>query len=269
MPGTKLTPEKITSPIQLMAAWFSMLVLIVSVLLTAAANIVRPAWAAGYLVIFASAVVILVITCVTLMLTKFRPHLQEGKEYAEWLKDKDMYSAGLIVKSVPRRRARIQAEGPKRLPSIRIETFLIGVSNSPGGVELVETLKNAGFNAEIYRPPGQHEVLDNPKEHEAIWVGSQIDASRAIQAIKLATSVWPYLKYVHISGDENADVPDYVHDQIFFGGATSTAKNYNLQGWTGQDFLQLDEAMTTGAFHSLIRSKYSHADRLSGSSAEA
>ena len=34
MAGTRLTPEKITSPIQLMAAWFAMLILLVSVFLT-------------------------------------------------------------------------------------------------------------------------------------------------------------------------------------------------------------------------------------------
>jgi hypothetical protein len=58
MAGTKLTPEKITSPIQLMAAWFAMLVLLVSILLAAAINITKPEWAAAYLVIFTSVLVI-------------------------------------------------------------------------------------------------------------------------------------------------------------------------------------------------------------------
>jgi hypothetical protein len=47
MTGTKLNPEKITSPFQLMAAWFAMLVLLISILLTAAVNITKPDWAAG------------------------------------------------------------------------------------------------------------------------------------------------------------------------------------------------------------------------------
>lgn len=79
MSGTKLIPEKITSPFQLMAAWFSMLVLLVGVLLAAAIKIEKPEWAAGYLVICSTILIMVVLGCVTLMLTKFRPHLQDGK----------------------------------------------------------------------------------------------------------------------------------------------------------------------------------------------
>jgi len=42
MAGTQLTPENIKSPIQLMAAWFAMLVLIESVLLTAVGTAAKP-----------------------------------------------------------------------------------------------------------------------------------------------------------------------------------------------------------------------------------
>jgi hypothetical protein len=44
---------------------------------------------------------------------------------------------------------------------------------------------------------------------------------------------------------------------MFFGGATSTAKEYKLKPWANREFLQLSETMTTDAFHSAIRQKYS------------
>ena len=90
MSKPNIVPEKINSPIQLMAAWFVMLILLSGVLLAAASQISEPKWAAGFLVISTTILIAAVITCVLLMLTKFRPHLQEGQEYAEWLKDQNM-----------------------------------------------------------------------------------------------------------------------------------------------------------------------------------
>jgi hypothetical protein len=242
-----------------MAAWFAMLVLIVSVLLTAAAKISRPEWAAGYLVIFASAVILLVIGCVTLMLTKFRPHLQEGKEYAQWLKDQNMYSAGGVVMEVKHSAPTPHLNRNERgLRARRTRTgrFLISVAYIPGAINLVESLKNAAFTAEVYKVGLANKTYERPEDHEAIWVGSRVNSGRAIEAIKIAVSLWPHLKYVHLSGD-NGDPPDYVHDQIFFGGATSTARSYGLQPWSRDELLGLHESMTDEGFHGAIRAKYS------------
>lgn len=263
MTGTQLSPEKITSPFQLMAAWFAMLVLLISVLLTAAANITHPEWASGYLVVFASIVVLVVIACVILMLTKFRPNLQEGKEYSEWLKDKNTYSSGYLIKDQPQSattrtqqrniRSAIKASG---LPN---KGFLISVANVVGSQTLVESLKNLGFNVELYQE--QHISSDEVKprtrkKSEGIWVGSRVDPKAAIQAIKVAASLWSELKYLHLSSD-GGDPPDYVHDQLFLGGATSAAKRYGLQEWSQDELLALDDEMPLEAFHSAIRAKYS------------
>lgn len=75
MSDSNLMPDKIKSPIQLMAAWFVMLVSVITVLLTTAINIEKPEWAAGYLVISATIAILIVIGCVLLMLTRYRPHL--------------------------------------------------------------------------------------------------------------------------------------------------------------------------------------------------
>jgi hypothetical protein len=154
MEGTRLVPERITSPFQLMAAWFSMLILLVSVLLAAAVNITRPNWAAGYLVIFSSVVVAAVLGCVTLMLTVFRPHLQEGKEYAQWLKDTNTYSPGLIVKE---RAAvtRIHRAPPPPLNEIDRSFSVLVNTACPRSAEVVALLRRSRFSAEEYRSPGE------------------------------------------------------------------------------------------------------------------
>lgn len=262
MAGTQLSPEKITSPFQLMAAWFAMLVLLVSVLLTAANNVTHPEWAAGYLVIFTSIIVVVVIACVILMLTAFRPHLQDGKEYAEWLKDKNTYSPGYLVKAAPgsqvakiRKTTRLAV---KNEPA-KGKSFLISIVDAVGSNELVETLKNLGFNAEVYQErtsSPDKRPLDYLDWNEGIWIGSRVDSKSAIQALKIAVIHWPQLKYLHISTD-GEDPPDYIHDQLFFGGVTAAAKRFGLRAWSHEELLALDDDMPLEAFHSAIRSKYS------------
>jgi glucan phosphoethanolaminetransferase (alkaline phosphatase superfamily) len=89
--NSKINPEKITNPMQLMASWFVMLILLVGILLGAAATISEPKWISGYLVVSSSVLILLVIIFVFLMLTKYRPHLQDSEKYAIWLKDQQKY----------------------------------------------------------------------------------------------------------------------------------------------------------------------------------
>lgn len=261
MAGTKLVPEKITSPFQLMAAWFSMLILLVSVLLTGAVNITRPDWAAGYLVIFSSVVVVAVLSCVTLMLTVFRPHLQEGKEYAQWLKDTNTYSPGLIVKerTTVRRSRRTSTASATLATRIEIDRNFDVLVNAacPKSMEVLEVLRRSLFSAEGYRSPGEGDNhREDPTESAAIWIGSRVQGAAAVEAIKLAVTAWPHLKYMHLSSDD-LDPPDEIHDQVFFGGATSTAERFGLRAWSFEEIRDLPSNITDVDFHKAIRGKYS------------
>jgi hypothetical protein len=257
MAGSQIIPEKITSPFQLMAAWFVMLVLLTTVLLTAASKIEKPDWAAGYLVIFTSILVLLVIGCVTLMLTKFRPHLQDGKEYARWLKDKGRYSEGIIVKEIKSTSATmVKAASSKiRHKPLPITNVDISIVNAYDSEEMLKTLNDSGLNADIYRP--EDEPYDSHSTQEAIWLGARVNPAVACRVIKAAITQWPHLKYIHLSGDGGGSPPDEVHDQIFLGGATKTAKEYGLQKWTSQDFEMLNESMNVSELHARVREKYS------------
>ncbi len=259
MANTPIIPEKVTRPFQLMAAWFAMLVLLVSIFLAAAAKITHPDWAAGYLIVFSSVIVLIVISCVLLMLTKFRPNLQDGKEYAAWLKDKNAYSSGYLIKPKAAKQVLVSS-GRTGATTQRMTTkaFLTSVVDAVDSQELVESLKNKGFNAEVYRetPQKSEASLDSMENNEGIWIGSRVDARSAIQVIKLAVTHWPDLKYLHLSND-GGEPPDYVHEQLFLGGSSSTASRYGLQKWSNEQLLELDESMSSEAFHSAIRSRYS------------
>jgi len=195
------------------------------------------------------------------MLTKFRPNLQEGKEYAEWLKDQNTYSPGYVVRgvSVPDKLRRpMSAAQATQKQIIPKQSLLISVVNAVGSIELVETLKNNGFNAEVYQQkfPATEKMLNSIKNNEGIWVGTRIAPKAAIQAIKLAVLQWTDLKYLHLSND-GEEPPDFVHDQLFLGGSSSTAKSHGLHAWEKDELLGLDDEMSAEAFHSAIRAKYS------------
>jgi hypothetical protein len=81
----KIVPEKVTKPIQLLAAWLVGLILIDTAFLVAAGQISQPTWAAGLLVIAAVVNVPLFITALFLLQTKFRPQMQEDSYYAAFL----------------------------------------------------------------------------------------------------------------------------------------------------------------------------------------
>lgn len=262
MPKTDLTPEKITHPLQLMAAWFVMLLSLVASLLTAAFKIQRPWWAAGFLVISAVVLALLVMSAVFVMLTRFRPHLQGPKEYADWIKDERRFR-GETIKEVQVRELRIndamqQPSAAEKSPSeiqtkAEIKSYLIQISDIEGSDDLLMKLREGGFHAKKYQ--SSHGRL-NAAEQKAIWVGARIPPLIAIPAIKLAAKEWPHLTYLHLSTDGDSQPPDEIHDQLFFGGSTETAENYGLQQWTLDEIMELPDQVSRHGFHRLIRSKY-------------
>jgi len=262
MSDSNLMPDKIKSPIQLMAAWFVMLVSVITVLLTTAVNIEKPEWAAGYLVISATVVIVIVIGCVLLMLTKYRPHLQDGKEYAEWIKEQGAYSQGevLQMETVTSIDAKENAKA-QEVETSDINNISVSVIDIMGSTEIVESLKNKGFNAEIH--PHRHEEYDKREplksikgEQEGIWVGSRVEADIAIRAINVALKVWPDLKYIVIPSD-NSSPPDHVNDQIFIGGSSKTPIARGTRPWSLEELKSLKEDININEFHRKIRAKYS------------
>ncbi|MBD8687067.1 MULTISPECIES: hypothetical protein [unclassified Rhizobium] len=252
--GSKILPEKITTPIQLVATWFVMLVALVSALLGAAHWITRPEWASAFLIILTGILIAGVLIFVAAMLTVFRPHLQEAKEYAEWLKDKGLYSDGILRASQVSEMILQQVQPQEAEAEQTIWTkseFQVSISQLPGDYMLYRNLVNAGFDASIY----QASASDDFDAHAAIWIGSLVPVSYAVEAIKLAVTTWPHLKFLHLSNDGPVP-PDYVHKQLYLGGATKTAWTFGLMAWPNDELLRLDDTMEVDEFHRLVRARY-------------
>jgi|GEM_PF-1549361 hypothetical protein len=88
MSTNNLRPEKVTKPIQLLAAWLLGLVLINSSFLLAANNLTHPDWGAGALIIATIVNVPLFLVSLFLLQTKFRPEMQKDTYYSEYLQRK-------------------------------------------------------------------------------------------------------------------------------------------------------------------------------------
>lgn len=84
----KFIPEKITKPIQLLAAWLAGLLAINTCFLVAATNLGTGKWEAGALIIAAIVNVPLFLLAVFLLQTKFRPEMQEDSYYSSYLSSK-------------------------------------------------------------------------------------------------------------------------------------------------------------------------------------
>lgn len=81
----RITPEKVTRPIQLLAAWLTGLIIIDGSFLVAASQIAKPEWSAGVLVIASVINVPLFLISIFVLQTKFRPEMQEDVYYSKYL----------------------------------------------------------------------------------------------------------------------------------------------------------------------------------------
>jgi len=117
MAEEKITPHKVTKPIQLLAAWLvGLCVVNGSFLATAAA--VSITWLQAVLVIAATLNVPLFITAIFLLQTKFRPEMQEDVFYAKYLDRKT--NQFIEISETDRNKIRLE----------RIESELLAVTES-------------------------------------------------------------------------------------------------------------------------------------------
>lgn len=84
----QIVPDKVTRPIQLLAAWLTGLIVINGSFLSGASFIQNPKWASGLLVVAAVCNVPIFIFSIFLLQTKFRPEMQEDIYYSKYLERK-------------------------------------------------------------------------------------------------------------------------------------------------------------------------------------
>ena len=88
MNSNNIKPEKVTKPIQLIAAWLTGMILNNTTFLTAASQITTPSWTSGLLIIAAVLNVPLFLFSIFLLQTRFRPEMQEDTFYSQYLERK-------------------------------------------------------------------------------------------------------------------------------------------------------------------------------------
>lgn len=87
-----IVAEKITKPIQLLAAWLVGLIAVNGSFLLGAQHIVRPDWVSGLLVVAAVVNVPIFIGALFLLQTKFRPQMQEDSYYSRFLEREERFT---------------------------------------------------------------------------------------------------------------------------------------------------------------------------------
>lgn len=85
MNNSQIVPEKVTRPIQLLAAWLTGLIIINSAFLITATQMISHPWASGALVVAAIVNVPLFLMSIFLLQTRYRPEMQEDIYYSKYL----------------------------------------------------------------------------------------------------------------------------------------------------------------------------------------
>lgn len=90
MSQNNIKPDKITKPIQLLAAWLLGLIILVGSLVTAATLVTEPEWLPVFFSISAVAIIPIFLFLIFQLQTKYRPQMQEDQYYSEYLNQNTM-----------------------------------------------------------------------------------------------------------------------------------------------------------------------------------
>ncbi|HAP64447.1 MAG TPA: hypothetical protein DCR93_34845, partial [Cytophagales bacterium] len=82
--------------------------------------------------------------------------------------------------------------------------------------------------------------------------GAQVPVVDALAIIRTARKYLSYLDYIDLS-DWDREAPEYIHHQIFLGGATETARRKRLSSLTDQDFETLYTLQNQRQIHEFLR----------------
>ena len=121
MRDNHINPEKVTKPIQLLAAWLVGLILVNGSFLLGAQHILKPDWGAAVLVIAAVVNVPIFIGALFLLQTKFRPEIQEDSFYAKYLEDERQFTKSSREDAVNVAEKKIEQTAEKIIKSLGAE----------------------------------------------------------------------------------------------------------------------------------------------------
>lgn len=131
-------------------------------------------------------------------------------------------------------------------------------SELSGSRNFANRLRKLGYSVEVWNAPDDLSLDEDNDDHSAIWLGTKVPLNVAKNVISLAYKEYPYLKYIHLSSDDKETVPPaYVHEQIFIGGSTETAKvRYKIREFNADDFKKINDCKSIRSLHNFIRTFY-------------
>lgn len=157
MSDQKINPEKVTKPIQLLAAWLTGLVIVDGGFLLTASNIGTEHWTSHALVVASIINVPIFLVAIFLLQTKFRPEMQEDVYYSKYLENQVSPETGQLEQEKPKDSALEIYEFKENLTLLteRIESLTYeakGIEQkaeieelSSFTNELVETIENSSY----------------------------------------------------------------------------------------------------------------------------
>jgi hypothetical protein len=250
MASERIRAEKVTKPIQLLAAWLAGLIIIDSAFLTAATAIQRPHWAAGALVIAAMANVPLFLAALFLLQTKFRPEMQEDVYYAKHLER--VYSSQTRQTELIelKRDARIVTRPKDRSGQMRIQRGAETISINdllPRYKELAAALAARGIVAEDTFGSTSDPAL--PPRHFIIAIGSSVPLSLIKTVVEIASK----FGLEGLAGLHDDDQFDMHEGRLYIGAYDSDAEGQFIP--TTPDILKkmASPAFTQNDLDSLLR----------------
>lgn len=147
MKGSDIKPWKITKPIQLVATWFAALIILESLLLTAAVSI-GPCWLQTAFGVTAIVIILLFIIAVFLLQTVFRHYTLEDKHYADFLKRREEifknFSPENLKKSSKGKPEKEHIKSEEHLEQLRIKKY-----EENYGLFLVDTVRPSNIEGQV------------------------------------------------------------------------------------------------------------------------
>lgn len=157
MDTQNIVPEKITKPIQLLAAWLLGLILVNGSFLTAASQLLTPNWLPPFLVIAAVINVPIFLLSIFLLQTKYRPEMQEDTYYSKYLEQQNIIEKSKITNKDDFKKAAEQI----------FSEFI--KNNEPPKIQKIESIL---------------------KDNNLAFIKDQVKSSRALSQLYLFKSNW-------------------------------------------------------------------------------
>ena len=223
MNNQKVDPQKVTKPIQLLAAWLVGLIAVNGSFLSSAVAIGGSAWESSVLIIAAVVNVPMFLGAIFLLQTRFRPELQEDVFYSQYLdkksnqivtvKNDDHHEINTLKSEVKRLGVLL-----KRAPSREINNWgnwSIALNKlMPDYSEIRKSLRGKGIPLKSIFGDGENSEMPSNK---IVAISNSLDSQSVITILRLISKFdidgYVYFDPIHEIDPEDVYIGAYGYDE--------------------------------------------------------